>query len=639
MVDTVPKLFKDFAEKHSEAAVLLAKDSAGAFHPVLWKELYQEVRRFAAGLIRLGVKREDHIGIISENRRQWITADLAILSVGGADVPRGADSTPDEIRYILNHAECSLCIAEDATQMNKILTIASSLPALKTLVVFDDAFERKEESRQGVKLLKYREVLELGDETLKEQPGCLEEQIEQGEADDLATLIYTSGTTGEPKGVMLSHRNFMHQIPAPLAQIDIREGDVFFSVLPVWHAYERTIEYVAMFAGCIIAYSRPIRQIMLDDLKKVRPMIFPSIPRIWEGVRQGVLRLVNEEGGIRKALFFFFLRVGTLYSKLKTMFRGLKPQFKKRNRLFDMLASFIPLLLLLPLNLLGQILVFSKIKARLGGRFRFGVSGAGALPPHVDDFFAAAGVLVLEGYGLTEAAPIVSARNSWRPVPNTIGPPLPEVQVKVLDDEGKELPPGNKGVLYVKGPNVMVGYYKRPEETEMAITHDGWLNTGDLAMLTHRGEIKILGRRKETIVLLGGENIEPSPIEDTMCESEYVAQAMVVGQDQKFLGALVVPAMEPLEEFAKEHGINYEGGDDLLKAENLIRNGKVQQLVMDEINTRVNLKRGFKIFERINRIKLIAKPFEAGVEMTHTLKLKRDVITEKYGKDIAGLFK
>lgn len=218
-------------------------------------------------------------------------------------------------------------------------------------------------------------------------------------------------------------------------------------------------------------------------------------------------------------------------------------------------------------------------------------------------------------------------------MPGTIGPPLEQVEVKVLAEDGSELPPGQKGVLCVRGPNVMKGYYKKPELTAQTISNDGWLNTGDLAMLTHDGEIKIMGRAKETVVLMGGENVEPSPIEDTITESDYVDQVMVVGQDQKYLAALVVPNSEALKAFAEENGIPFE------KPEDLLDNADVYKLIMDEIDSRVGPKRGFKLFERISKVKLLAKPFEKGKEMTHTLKLKRDVIYDAYDKEIKELFK
>ena len=633
MADTVGKLVLEWTRKEPELTLQYVKDKAGVFQPVNWRSHFEHVQSFAAGLLALGVKRGDHIGIISDNMREWMEADHAILCIGAADVPRGSDSTPMEIEYILNHAECAISLAENQAQMEKILSVKKGLPLLKTLIIMDPEFSKGPGRKEGMTILTFKEVQARGSEYLAKHPGCVEEAIAQGKPEELVTIIYTSGTTGEPKGVMLNNRNYMHQIRAPNTPLDIRRGDIFMSVLPVWHSYERAIECVAIFKGCSIAYSKLISQVLVEDMGKVRPMIFPSVPRIWEALKRGILRNIDAEGGLKKSLAYFFIAVGSAQAKMKTLFLGLTPQFRRRSRFLDALAGIVPLALLTPLALLGQVLVFSKIKHRLGGQFRFGVSGAGALPQHVDEFFAAAGVLLLEGYGLTESAPIVSVRDCRRPVPGTIGPALPEVEVKVLDERGKQLAPGQKGVLYVRGPNVMMGYYKKPELTAQAIDPDGWLNTGDLAMLTYKGEIKIMGRAKETIVLLGGENVEPSPIEDVISESDYVEQVMVVGQDQKFLAALVVPNMDNVQKYAQSVGISFATPADLIEAE------EVTSLIMDEINMRVSPKRGFKMFERVNKVRLLVRPFERGKEITHTLKLKRDVISELYKKEIAELFK
>jgi long-chain acyl-CoA synthetase len=633
MADTIAKLVRDFVANKPDLTVQWVKDRTGEFHPVSWKTLYRDVRAFAAGLNAIGVRRGDHVGIVSDNMPEWLVADLAMQCIGAADVPRGSDSTTMEIEYILEHAECAVSLAENQAQLDKILSVRKSLKKLKTLVIMDPAFQKDSARKDGVSLLTFREVLEKGGEALKREPNFVEQQIEAGKPEELATIIYTSGTTGEPKGVMLSNRNYMHQIRAPHTPLEISSSDIFLSVLPVWHSYERAIEYVAIFAGCSVAYSKLVSQILIEDMAKVRPTIFPSVPRIWEAIKRGILRNIDNEGGLKAALAYFFIGVGSAHAKLRTRFRGLAPRFQRRSVLLDAAVSCLPLLLLTPLNLLGQALVFSKIKHRLGGRFRFGVSGAGALPPHVDDFFAAAGVLLLEGYGLTESAPIISVRDCRRPVPSTVGNPVPEVEVKVLDEQGLELGPGQKGVLYVRGPNVMMGYYKKPELTAQTVDREGWLNTGDLVLLTHNQEIRIVGRAKETVVLLGGENVEPSPIEDVIGESDFVEQVMVVGQDQKFLAALVVPNLENVTKYAQANGVSFASTADLYASE------PINNLIMDEINQRVSPKRGFKLFERVNKVRLLEHPFERGKEITHTLKLKRDVIGDLYKKEIAELFK
>ncbi len=631
MTDTLSKIFKDFADKNPDLTVILSKDKAGDFKPITWRELFSAAKKIGAGLLSLGATKEDHIGIIADNCKEWIISDFAVLGIGAADVPRGSDSMPNEIKFILNHADCAISLAENQTQLDKLLSISKDLPLLKTIIVMDEEYTTDTDSRNGISVLSFREAQKRGESYLAGQPDCFEQAIAASQPSDLVTLIYTSGTTGEPKGVMLTQSNYMHQIKAVHTPLDIYRGDIFLSVLPIWHSYERALEYVAFFSGAAIAYTKPA--LISEDLIKANPMIFPSVPRIWEGVKTKVIKAVSSGSAVKKALFFFFLKIGTWYSKLTTMFRGLKPQFKRRIRLLDMLVSSIPIILLTPLNMLGQVLVFSKIKAKLGTNFRFGASGGGALPPHVDDFFSAAGVLLLEGYGLTETTPIVSVRNSRRPVPGTIGPPLPEVEVKVVDEQGNELPPGKKGVLNIRGPNIMKGYYKKPEETAKTIDKDGWLDSGDLAMMTYKGEIKILGRVKETIVLLGGENVEPTPIEETIKESDYVDQVMVVGQDKRNLAALIVPIQENVEEYAKKYAISYSTYEELLE------NDEINREIMNDVTTLISPKRDFKIYERINRIKLIAKNFEPGVEMTHSLKLKRDVISEMYQKQIESLFK
>jgi long-chain acyl-CoA synthetase len=633
MADTIAKLVRDFATSKPDLTVQWVKDRTGDFHAVSWKTLYRDVCAFAAGLTAIGVQRGDHVGIVSDNMPEWLVADLAMQCIGAADVPRGSDSTVMEIEYILEHAECAVSLAENQAQLEKILSVRKSLKKLKTMIIMDPGFQKDGVRKDGVNLFTFREMLDKGAELLARQADFVDRQIEAGRPEELATIIYTSGTTGEPKGVMLSNRNYMHQIRAPHTPLEINSDDIFLSVLPVWHSYERAIEYVAIFGGCSVAYSKLVSQVLIEDMAKVHPTIFPSVPRIWEAIKRGILRNIDSEGKLKAALAHFFIAVGAAHAKLRTRFRGLAPRFQRRSAFLDAAVCCLPLLLLTPLNMLGQALVFSKIKHRLGGRFRFGVSGAGALPQHVDEFFAAAGVLLLEGYGLTESAPIISVRDCRRPVPGTVGKPVPEVEVKVLDEQGLELGPGQKGVLYVRGPNVMMGYYKKPELTAQTVDREGWLNTGDLVLLTHNQEIRIVGRAKETVVLLGGENVEPSPIEDVIGESDFVEQVMVVGQDQKFLAALVVPNVENVTRYAQDNGVSFASTADLLSSD------AINNLIMDEINERISPKRGFKLFERVNKVRLLERPFERGKEITHTLKLKRDVIGDLYKKEITELFK
>lgn len=636
MQDTVSQRLLRVVETHGDAVAVLSKDEGGSFQPTGFPALLSEVAAVAAGLAANGVARGDHVGLICDTRKEWLLVDQALLGLGAVDVPRGSDSTADEIAYILDHADCKTTCVENAAQLAKLTGIKERLPQLGCAIVLDaaelDSAGRAAAKAQGLQVLTLDEVVRAGGEADKAE-SVFRAEAAQGKPEDLATIIYTSGTTGEPKGVMLTHRNFVYQIDAIPDSVAIGPDDLLLSVLPVWHSYERIIEYAALFSGAGIAYSKPIREVMLADLAAANPTFFPTVPRIWEGVRAGVYRNVEAEGGVKAALFKFFIAVGAAHSGLQRRLQGRNASFTVRPRALDVLTAVLPLALLTPLALLGKVLVFSKITARLGTRFKAGISGAGALPGYVDDFFAAAGILVLEGYGLTEAAPVVSVRKLDHPVSGTVGPPITGTEVKVLKEDGSRALPGERGVIHARGPQIMKGYYKRPGDTAAVLTADGWLDTGDIGTLTVNGEIRITGRAKDTVVLLGGENVEPEPIEDLVRQSEYIEHVMVVGQDQRFLGALVVPNVETVAPYAAEHGVS--GGD--LAA--LAASPEVQRLIQDEVQSRVNAKNGFKSYERIARIALLDQPFAVGDQLTHTLKMRRHVISAQHEQRIADLFK
>lgn len=629
--ETIPKRIREIAGRFPDRPVIHFKNAAGDFESISYREMWSTVEGLALAFRDFGVKRGEHVGIMSDNRKEWLLTDLALLSIGAIDVPRGSDSTDDEMGYILSHADCELVFAENETQVRKILGQVDRLPLLKNIIVFDPAYDSNEKNRQ-VQTHRFETFLEKGASFGENQPGIFEGEVDAGRGDDVATILYTSGTTGEPKGVILPHRSYIFQIDRVQKILDLDENDIFFSVLPIWHSFERAVEYIVMGYAASIAYSKPVAKIMMPDIVKIRPTWMTSVPRIWEGVRSGVYRTVAKGSPIKRGLFHFFVAVGMVYARLSNLYRGLTPNFFPRSRLLDRVLTAVPLLVLLPFKMLGDLLVFSSLRERLGGRFVAGVSGGGALPPYVDTFFQAAGITLIEGYGLTETGPVLALRNEKGPVPGTVGQLLPDIEYRVVGEDGSELGPNRKGVLHVRSPQVMLGYYKKPTETELVLK-DGWLNTGDLVVFSHDGPFKVLGRVKETIVLLGGENVEPTPIEESLVQSDYIEQAMVVGQDRKFLAALIVPNYELLEEFASREGINYVSHADLAK------NARVQEFVHGQIHGLVSRKRGFKTFEQIYRFRLLPKSFEPDVEMTQTLKKKRDVIEERHRKEIEALFK
>lgn len=637
MDKTISQMFDRVAAEHADTPAQFSKDGNGTFHPRSYGELRTEVIRLAAGLHKLGVRHGDHVGLISENRAEWLVVDLALQYLGAADVPRGNDSMADELAFILGFADCQIVVVENRDQLAKVASVRKQIKRLSAFVVLDSAFSpnnaEDKAAAGGVKVYAFADIAEMGDGVLAKQPDLIEKAAAEVTPEDLATIIFTSGTTGEPKGVMLTHANYMYEISCIPECINVTPGEIWLCVLPVWHSFERIIQYVALGSASALAYSKPIGKIMLEDLAKIRPQWMASVPRIWEAVRAGIYRNVKQQGGIKLALFRFFVAIGQSHARLTHLLRGLVPDFKPRVRALDAALAFIPWLLLYPLRALGNLLVFGKIKARLGGRFTAGISGGGALPSAVDAFFGAAGILLLEGYGLTETCPVVAVRLQDQPVPSTVGPMLRDTGCQIRSEDGRILPPGEMGLIFLSGPQNMKGYYERPEATAAVLDEDGWLNTGDLGMLTHRGELKITGRAKDTIVLLGGENVEPLPVEQKITESEYIDTSVVVGQDQKYLATLIVPNREAIERYADENHVPYEAYGDLLETEAIL------ELIDGEIGSRVNAKNGFKGFERIFRFALLEKRFEVGEELSAKQEAKRHVVAEKYASQIASLFR
>jgi long-chain acyl-CoA synthetase len=634
MPNTIPQMFLERVRSYPENPAQYSKDGSGEFQPTSFAALLEDVKVFAGGLLELGVIRGEHLGLIADNRREWLIADLAILGLGAADVPRGCDATEQEIQFILDFSECRIAILENEKQLAKIAARKAAMARLKTVLLFDPVSPgaKAEAEAAGLSLLTFAEVCALGAPRAAARPAEFQEAVAIGKREELATIIYTSGTTGEPKGVMLSHGNFLHQTEVVPDLIHVLPGHVFLTVLPVWHSFERLVQYIILNAGAGIAYSKPIGSVMLADMQAVMPHWLTSVPRIWESVKDGVYRTLKNQSGVKKALFSFFVGIGESYTFFREHLLGRVAEFAPRARILEILWSVLSFLLIAPLRALGARIVFKTVKNKLGGRFIAGISGGGALPPSVDRFFGAIGILILEGYGLTETAPLIGVRPQDRPVMGTVGPVIRGSELKIVDELGERLGAGAKGLIMVRGPQVMMGYYKRPELTEKILGEDGWLNTGDLGMLTRNGEIKITGRAKDTIVLRGGENVEPLPIEQKLTESEYVAQAVVLGQDQKYLAALIVPEQDAVVAWAKDNAI------PIVDYESLLQQPEVVELMDFEMNELVSARNGFKSFERIFRFALLAKPFEVGRELSAKQEIKRHAIVEIYPKEVKRLF-
>ncbi|MBK1879234.1 AMP-dependent synthetase/ligase [Pelagicoccus mobilis] len=628
--DNLAEVYRLAAEKYGDLPAFATRIRSGVFKPVSYRDLYDFGLYLGTALIELGVEARAHVGLLADNRVEWNIADYAILMCGAADVPRGTDVTNQEIEYILDHSDARVVFVENKRLLERVIRIMPKLGKVQHLILMDP----KAEAPKGV--LHLYELVERGKELRGEGDRQIEERMAQITPDDLFTLIYTSGTTGVPKGVQLTHANMASQVrnlPFPL-----EPDDRLLSILPVWHSYERIFHMIAISNGCC-TYFTSLRSIA-DDLKTVKPTIMASAPRLWENLYLRIMKNVRESHWIRRGLFRAAYFSSRMVKSSTFFFQGKELDLSGRGIgaiLGKSALGALKILLFLPLYIALNAVVLEKLRQVVGGSFKGTVSGGGALQPHVDEFFNYIGVPVLEGYGLTETSPVAAVRTHGKLVIGTVGPLYPETELRIVDlNTGEILYPnskhkgdgrGLKGEIHLKGPQVMKGYYKNPESTEKVLK-DGWFNTGDIGMYTFNDCLKIMGRSKDTIVLLNGENLEPIPIEAKLCESPLIDQCMVVGQDRKQLGALVVPSMEGFE----EAGLKAESLEELAESSD------ARRLIQQEAKRQISGENGFKAFEHIHGLRLLDKEFEVGDEMTNTFKIKRHVVDEKYGDLIDEIF-
>jgi len=622
-------LYRLVGEVYADRPALAWKEG-GEYRSMSFSELYNRGAALGTALTELGLQPREHVALLADNRPEWLVCDFAVLMAGAADVPRASDITAQEISYIVAHSDSVIVIAENPAVLAKVLEVRSALPKVRQIILMQG------EPPAGEGILRLSELLARGEQLRAEGSRVIEERISQVRGGDLFTLIYTSGTTGTPKGVMLTHDNMMSQVR--YLPFDLDPGDRVLSILPVWHSYERVFEMVSVSRGACTYYTS-IRSIG-DDLRKAKPTWMASAPRLWEGLYNKILQNVAAQSPVKRGMFRaayhcsrafqsanFFLTGRLIDVKGRSWFESLALAAKS---LLQMVVYFVPYKIL-------DELVLKKLRGVVGGEFKGTVSGGGALPPHVDEFFNYIGIPVLEGYGMTETSPVLAVRTWRKLIIGTVGPFWPQTEIRIVDPtSGEVIYPkgvfgragrGIKGEIHAKGPQVMKGYYKNPEATEKVL-RDGWMNTGDLGMVTFNDCLKILGRSKETIVLLNGENVEPVPIEAQLLESRFIEQCMVVGQDEKHLGALIVPSLEAL----KGQGFNF---GSLSEAES---DPRVADIINSEVKRLVSRETGFKPFEFVLGWRFVPKAFEVGDELTATFKHRRHVITDKYAALIDAIF-
>jgi long-chain acyl-CoA synthetase len=583
---TLNELFFDAIERFDKPDAMLVKRS-GRYAPIGHREIERRVRHTALGLKTLGIKHGDRVSILSENRPEWAIADYACLTTGVTDVPIYPTLPSDQIAYILKDSGASAIFVSNAEQAAKIAEVRSQLPALTHVISFDEVGPSSDMTIAG---LEHRGAA-------AETPQALDDYRNGAEAvapDDLATLIYTSGTTGNPKGVMLTHNNIRSNIEATRYKLPFEGDDVALSFLPLSHIFQRMGDYLLFATGSTIAYAEGLDTVPVN-MMEARPTLVFSVPRLYEKMYARVLQNALAGGFVKKKIFFWARNVAEKWADEK-------------------LAGREPKGLLARKYALAQKLVFSKLKERTGGRLRFFVSGGAPLAPEINKFFYAAGLIILEGYGLTETSPVIGVNTPDAFRIGTIGKPVAGVEVMIAPD----------GEILTRGPGVMKGYYNNPAATAEAIDAEGWFHTGDIGEIRD-GFIAITDRKKDIIVTAGGKNIAPQPIENLVKTNKFVSQAVMIGDKRRFPSMVIVPNFEQLENWAKRKGIIWTDRAQLIRMPGV--QAKMEKEVFGAVSTLAH-------YEMPKKIALLESDFSLDKgEMTPTQKVKRKVVDRNY-KDV-----
>ncbi len=589
-------IFQNRVEQFGDRTLVSYKNKAGVWEDLSWNQMDGMVRDLGYYLLSRGVKPNEKITLFAPNRYEWWVADLAILSVGAVNVPIYATNSAEECRYIIDNSDATLCFVGTREHLDKVLAVKDKLPNLKEVIIFDELSPAME----GVTTL--GEALQTG-RTFPDK-AQFEARLESIAIDDVATIIYTSGTTGNPKGVMLTHNNFVANVNQ-LNAVDpefLSGEHTFLSFLPLAHSLERTVGYYTpIFLGHKVAFAESTEK-LLENFQEVRPTFMVSVPRIYEKVHNGIISKIAGAPAIKKALFNWAMGIA----------RQNLPYFcndQPRTGLFALRYA------------LADRLIFSKLKAALGmDRLHGAISGGGPLSVSDAEFFLGMGIRILEGFGLTETTPVTHGNKPSRIKPGTVGPPVKDTLVSIAED----------GEILVKGPQVMKGYYKNEEATREVFTADGFFRTGDIGEIDADGYLRITGRIKDILVTSGGKNISPQNIENSLMASPYIEQLAVIGDNKKYLSALIVPSFEALEGWAKTASISYSSRAELLAS------NAVQALFQGEIETHT---RDFSRVEQIRKFTLLEAEWSQDTgELTPTMKLKRRIINQKYADKIDAMY-
>jgi len=585
MVDTLAQLFLHTIESYPKDDLMLYKE-AGGYKPITTKEFGERIIHFSLGLREMGMSKGDKLALLAENSPEWVMTDLANLCFGGITVPIYTSLVPEQIKYIVNDSDAKVVVCSDLSLWEKVKSVKDEMKNVKTFIVMGD------EAPEGTML--FSEVIEKGEKINEQDPSLFEKNASEIKPEDTASIIYTSGTTGAPKGVILSHSNFISNSKATSDIIKFTSKDYVLSFLPLSHVLERMVTFTYLYKGCSIAYAESVETVA-ENLLEIRPHIMVSVPRVFEKIYAKVMDTVLEGSALKKKIFFWSVKVGKDYAQKELGKGKISGWLKFRRNIADKL-------------------VFKKIISKTGGRVRFFVSGGAPLSKDIAEFFYGMGLVILEGYGLTETSPVIAVNTFECLRFGSVGKPIPRVEVKIADD----------GEILTRGPNVMKGYYKKEEETSETIKQ-GWLYTGDIGHLDQDNFLYITDRKKDIIVTAGGKNVAPQMIENQLKTNPFISNIVVIGDRKKFVSALIVPEYEKLVEYAKASNIEYTSMKDLLE------NDKIVNFMMAEID---RYSANFASYERIKKIVLLNRDFEIEKgELTPSLKVKRNIVEDKY-KDI-----
>jgi long-chain acyl-CoA synthetase len=589
-VETIPQIFLNTVKSYVKSDLLAAKID-GRYVPISTEEFDRRVRHLALGLADLGLGPGDKLVIFSENRPEWPITDFAVLCNGAVTVPIYTSLMPEQVKYIINDSDAKIVVCSNRNLWLKVEAVRADLPNVHHFVLIDEAGPRGAVSLS--------EVMGRGKVIATSDPGRFDKRALAVKPDDLASIIYTSGTTGVPKGVMLTHGNFVSNSKALDAVTEFSVKDTILSFLPLSHVLERMTTFSFLYKGASIYYAESIETVA-ENLLEVRPTIMISVPRLFDKIYAKVMDNVLTQSPLKRKIFFWALGVGKKYGARKIRHLPIPWSLALRRKI-------------------AAKLVYGKILEKTGGRVHFFVSGGAPLSADVAEFFYAIGIVILEGYGLTETSPVLACNTFDKMKFGTVGPLVPGVQVKIAPD----------GEIWAKGPNVMKGYYKKEQETREAF-EDGWFKTGDIGHFDEDGFLVITDRKKDILVTAGGKNVAPQPIENLLKTNPYIQTAVVVGGGRKFISALIVPNFEKLEAYARAKGIAFADRKELVAKE------EIADFVLAEINrTTPNLAS----YERIKKVVLLDQDFDPETQLTPSLKVKRHIVEKVFKPLIDLLYK